>query len=399
MWPSSHSECSRTSSTCTASRRRAARAARATSMRSTRSVGRFSSRQLVIPPGEVARDVAIPTAAASWAAARRPRRRGRRTRPRGRGRRPRPAWCRSPPARAGLHTAPGMWASSNCRSVRTSTSSAPSPLADLELARGQRLRGRRRRPRSGPRLMPTIAWKFGGCGPSCDVVRATKRSSSVAPSSALCARSKPIVEETFMSIPGPPHSEPPRWPGQTSHVVGQRQQRVVQRAEDAARALLLVDREVGPGDVADEQRVAGQHRPRLGAARGVDQRERRVLGPVARACAARGRGRCRARAPSRRRTARARSRAPASRWMWIVAPVAAARRPWPETWSAWLWVSRMCSIAHAHVAREREVVLDVELRVDHRGHAGVLVADQIGRAAEVVVGDLAEDHRGVGVPR
>ena len=48
---------------------------------------------------------------------------------------------------------------------------------------------------------------------------------------------------------------------------------------------------------------------------------------------------------------------------------------------------------HAHVAREREVLVDVELRVDDGGNAGVLVADQVGRAAEVVVGDLAEDHR------
>ena len=36
--------------------------------------------------------------------------------------------------------------------------------------------------------------------------------------------------------------------------VGQRQQLLAEkRAEDVARALLLVDGEVGPGDVADEQ--------------------------------------------------------------------------------------------------------------------------------------------------
>ena len=28
----------------------------------------------------------------------------------------------------------------------------------------------------------------------------------------------------------------------------------------------------------------------------------------------------------------------------MVAPVAAARRPWPETWSAWLWVLSTCLI-------------------------------------------------------
>jgi hypothetical protein len=34
----------------------------------------------------------------------------------------------------------------------------------------------------------------------------------------------------------------------------------------------------------------------------------------------------------------------AARWMWMVAPVEAARRPCLETWSAWLWVSSTCSM-------------------------------------------------------
>ena len=63
-------------------------------------------------------------------------------------------------------------------------------------------------------------------------------------------------------------------------VVAERQQLLVQRPEDPARALLLLDRQIGPRDVAHEQRVAGQHRPRLVAARGVDERERGVLRPV-----------------------------------------------------------------------------------------------------------------------
>ena len=49
--------------------------------------------------------------------------------------------------------------------------------------------------------------------------------------------------------------------------------------------------------------------------------------------------------------------------------------------------------AHAHVARQLEVLVDLEPRIDHRRHPGLLVADQVGRAAEVVMGDLAEDHR------
>ena len=48
--------------------------------------------------------------------------------------------------------------------------------------------------------------------------------------------------------------------------------------------------------------------------------------------------------------------------------------------------------AHAEVARQPQVLVDVELRVDHGRDARVLVADQVARAAEVVVDELAEDH-------
>ena len=61
----------------------------------------------------------------------------------------------------------------------------------------------------------------------------------------------------------------------------ERQQPLVQAVEDLARALLALDREVGAGDVADEEAVACQHRPRLVAARAVDEREGGVLGAVA----------------------------------------------------------------------------------------------------------------------
>ena len=46
----------------------------------------------------------------------------------------------------------------------------------------------------------------------------------------------------------------------------------------------------------------------------------------------------------------------------------------------------------AHVARERQVLVDLEARVDDGRDARVLVADEVGGAAEVVVHDLAEDH-------
>ena len=68
--------------------------------------------------------------------------------------------------------------------------------------------------------MATISLKFGGWGRSCAVAARTNASSSVSRSSSLWRRSNAIVELTFMSIAGPPHSEPPTWPGHTSHSGG-----------------------------------------------------------------------------------------------------------------------------------------------------------------------------------
>ena len=195
-----------------------------------------------------------------------------------------------------------------------------------------------------------------------------------------------------MSIPGPPHIEPPRWPGQTSTSGGRSSSRSCSERKIAARALLPVDRQVGPGDVADEQRVAASARPTAPARAPCRSARTPCARGGGRACAARARAARRARAPSRRRTARARSRARPARWTWIVAPVAAASRPWPETWSAWLWVSSTCSMRDAEVARQAQVLVDLQPRVDDRRDAGVLVADQVRGAAEVVVDDLAEDH-------
>ena len=194
-------------------------------------------------------------------------------------------------------------------------------------------------------------------------------------------------------MPGAAAERAAEVPGPDLDLVGQRQQPLVQRAEDVGRALARLDREVGAGDVADEQRVAGQDRDRVAAAAGVAEQERGVLGPVA--------GRVdrldRARRPSSSTQPSANGScsysASASSWMWIVAPVARASRPWPETWSAWLWVSSTCSIRTPCRRARSQVGLDVPLRVDDRGDAGGAVADQVGGAAEVLVDDLAEEHR------
>ena len=261
----------------------------------------------------------------------------------------------------------------------------------LDLARRQRVHvdastserpavERRRSPRSSAAAGRSPATAFS-----------TNASSSSISSIGLCARSKPIVEETFMSIPGPPHSEPPRCPGQTSHVVGQRQQ-LARAASGRCRARPpLVDREVGPRDVADEQRVARQDRPRLVAAPGVDERERRVLGAVA--------GRVQ-RADAH--AAELELPAVVERLVLVVGRGVAVdvdgraggRREPPVAGHVVGVVVRLEDVLdpHADVAREAQVLVDLELRIDDRRDAAVLVPDEVRRAAEVVVGDLAEDH-------
>ena len=157
-------------------------------------------------------------------------------------------------------------------------------------------------------------------------------------------------------------------------------------------ALHLVDREIGTGNVADEQRVAGQHSPRLGTARGVDQRERRVLRPVA------GRvERAHADGPELELPA-------VVEWLMVVVGSRIAmdvdrrarRGGQPSVARDVVGVVvRLEDVLdpNPHVAGEREILLDLELRIDDRGNGRILITDQIRSTAEVVMGDLAKDHR------
>ena len=63
-------------------------------------------------------------------------------------------------------------------------------------------------------------------------------------------------------------------------LVVEREQPLVQGAEHLGGALARLHRQVGAGDVADEQRVAAEQRPGSAAAAGVAQQEGGVLGPV-----------------------------------------------------------------------------------------------------------------------
>ena len=49
--------------------------------------------------------------------------------------------------------------------------------------------------------------------------------------------------------------------------------------------------------------------------------------------------------------------------------------------------------ADPEVARQLEVLVDLEARIDHRGDARLLVADEVRGTPEIVVNQLSEDHR------
>ena len=113
--------------------------------------------------------------------------------------------------------------------------------------------------------------KLGGCGPSVEAVEQRVVAALVAD------RRRDLQVHA-----GPAAERPAEMPRPHLAHLRERQQLLVERAEDPPRALLLVDRQVGPRNVAHEQRVSAQHGPRLGAARGVHEREGRVLGTMPR---------------------------------------------------------------------------------------------------------------------
>ena len=307
MWPASHSERSRTSSTC----RRSPSSQRSCSSGTVIRAHARDGPLLLAPRGHAAVQVAGDVAHAD--------RGGQRRRRRSASASSRPT---STIALPGLGEPGQLGAEARaqrrdrrrrrgCAPRRTAAPcarrrrSAPSRAA-LDLARGRAGAPRRVSITSGPRLSATMLRKFGGCGPSAAVVCAHELVLVVDRAAAPCARARSRSSRTTLrSMPGPPHIEPPRWPGHSSAVSGSESSCSCSERKIAARALLLVDREVGPRDVADEQAVAGQHGPRLarrGRCRSARTRCARAGGP---ACAARGRAARRARAPSRRRTARA----------------------------------------------------------------------------------------------
>jgi hypothetical protein len=162
-------------------------------------------------------------------------------------------------------------------------------------------------------------------------------------------------------------------------------------AEQALRSLLRLDREVRPRGVPDEQRVAGEDEPRLVAPRPVDHGEAAVLWPVA--------GRV---DRPEQNLADLYLRPVLERLMrerGVGVPVDADRHPVLEREAAVAGdvVSVRVRLEHADEAHApslglRQHRLDRVRRVDDDGDAGLLVPDEVGGAAQIVVQELLEQH-------
>ena len=382
MWPAFHSLCSRTSRTCRPSRTQRSCSWR-TVIRCTRSTSSSSSRQELMPPARYPARFRRPTAAARWAASMA----SSSSRPTS------TMGCSgfasqanldpNPARRAVMETAPGMCASSNCSSVRTSTTRAPSRWA-WRTWRGVKgcastvlLDERAPVQRDDvPEVRRLGAERRGG---PLDELVLVGEPEELLVGSLEADGGGDLEVHARAAAHGAAEMAGPHLGG-----VGKAHELVVERVEDAARALLLVDGEIGAGDIADEERVAREHRPGLVRAGRVDERERGVLGAVPR----------RVKRPDRQR---AEFELPAVVDRLVV--VVGVRRVMDvyrragggdEAPVAGDVVGMVVGLqdvldAHAEVAREPQVLVDVELGVDDRGDAGVRVADEVAGAAEVVV--------------
>ena len=144
------------------------------------------------------------------------------------------------------HSAPGTWASSNCTSVRTSTTSAPS---SSRCSSWRGVSGCASTPSvtSGPRLSATMPGSSAAAGPSPAIACGDER--VLVGDRAAAALWRELVADRRGDLHV--HARPAAH--RAAEVAGpdlglgrQRQQPLVQRAEDVARALLLARRR-GPG--------------------------------------------------------------------------------------------------------------------------------------------------------
>ena len=169
-----------------------------------------------------------------------------------------------------------------------------------------------------------------------------------------------------------------------------------QAVEEALGSLLRLDREIRPSRVADEERVAGEDEPRLVAARAVDHREAAVLRPVARRVdrAEDDLADLDLRPVLERLVRERRLRVP------VHADRDAVLEREPSVTGDVIGVRvRLEHADEPDVAAFglRQHRVDVVRRVDDDRDAGVLVADEVRGAAQIVVEELLEQH-GATVP-
>ena len=181
-------------------------------------------------------------------------------------------------------------------------------------------------------------------------------------------------------------------PGEDLDAVGELE-KPAQRVEEALGALGRADREIGSRRVAHEERVAGQDEPRLVGARRIDDGETAVLGTMPR----------RVDAPERdgphhdhgsvlewvARIVDPRLRMDAHRYPVLEGEAAVAR----DVVRVGMRLERPYD-THVEPRRLVEHGLDRVGRVDDHGDAGLLAADEVRGAPEIVVQDLREEHRG-----
>ena len=283
-----------------------------------------------------------------------------------------------------------MWASSNCSLVRPSITTAPAATAS-STSNGVIGSGVPKPATSGPRLSATICSTFGGRSGREEVALSTN-------SASLGDRQRRVVGALEADRRGALQVDPGAAAERAAEVAGpdldlvvQRQQPVVQRVEHLRGAFARLDRQVGAGDVADEERVAGEERPGGAAAARVGEQEAGVLGPVAG-----GVDRLDREVADRQRPAVGEGLVLVLRLGELVDVDGGAGLPHQPAVAGDVVgvVVGLEDVAdpHAVQAGEAAVGLDVPLRVDDDGDAAFAVGDQVGRAAEVLVDDLAKEH-------
>ena len=165
----------------------------------------------------------------------------------------------------------------------------------------------------------------------------------------------------------------------------------LQRAKEILRTLLCPDREIGASGIAHEERVPCEHEPRRASPRAIGDREAHVLRPVT------------------RRVEHAHKHLPdldlgsvLERLVRVLRLGSRMNRDRHSVLEREAPVSRQvirvrvrderANQPHLVPLRGSKQVAEREERVDNHRDTCVLVADQVRRAAEIVVQELPEKH-------